>query len=145
MKFYLSAKYSYREALLPIAETLKSIGHEVQARWLYRDEPEASSVEQKRKAAHEDLCDIEACHKFVMFNFPIGQPEPSSGRHVEFGCALMLRKPCILVGPNESVFATLAGMQFATVEDFLHSYTNLYSINVGRRPKRLTARQKGTR
>ena len=122
MRFYLAAKFSYKKDLLPIAAALTALGHVVQAKWIYREEENeeaAQSIINKRRSAIEDFDDIEACNGFILFNFPVDNPEKSSGRHVELGFAIAHHKAVFCVGKNESIFATLADVNFDTVEQLL--------------------------
>ena len=123
MIFYLSAKYMYRDALLPIAAKLFMAGHTVQAEWIRGFQDESNTEHEYRKSiAYKDLQDVMACDAFVLFNFPIGDPAPSSGRHVEFGYALATGKRTIVVGSTHCVFATITTEQYDTVEQFLTKY-----------------------
>src|SRR5262245_16925507 len=107
IRFYLAAKYSYRETLLPVAAHLFMNGHIVKADWLMGGH-DGQTQEEKIKYAQLDLDDIDACTHFAVFNFPLeeGPPEPSSGRMIEYGYALAKGKHCFSVGPAGSLFFT---------------------------------------
>ena len=117
IRFYFAAKYDKRQGMLPLAAILMLHGHTVQADWLKgTHEGENGSPKQW---ADIDLSDIDFCTHFVLFNLPVGEPDPSSGRHVEYGYALAKKKTTIVVGGGESIFYEKADLRYKTVDDFL--------------------------
>ncbi len=121
MKFYLAAPYGRREEIKEHAEQLIVSGHTVTSRWLYGDGEEGDenpSPEQARKWAVEDFVDIMKCEALVLFNS--GQ-HGRGGCQVEFGIALALTKPVVLVGKPSTVFHHYVGPKniFSCFEDFL--------------------------
>jgi nucleoside 2-deoxyribosyltransferase len=120
-KFYLAAKYDKRRELLPIATMLVLQGHELTGKWL-NGSHDGTDVEAQSKYAALDLQHIDECETFVLFNLPIGCPDASSGRHVEFGYALAMGKQVLIVGDGNSIFKTLAERTYPTVELFLQEF-----------------------
>jgi nucleoside 2-deoxyribosyltransferase len=119
MTFYLAAKYDKREQVGQIAEQLRQYGHTVISRWLTGTHDGLSPAEQMTYAK-EDLRDILDVDCLVLFQLPEHDPVPSTGRHVEFGYALALRKKLIIVGNKTSVFHHLEEVEhYTTVEAFL--------------------------
>lgn len=119
--FYLAAKYSKRKDLLPIAAALLLHGYGVTSQWL-NGTHDGTSEEDSQKYAKLDLTHINNATTFVLFNLPIGDVEPSSGRNVEFGYALAKGKFLIVVGEGNCIFYTQAQMFFPTVEAFMEYY-----------------------
>lgn len=118
---YLAAKYSYRTRCQMVASYLVKACHQVRARWLTGAHDSLQPEDQARYAS-EDLEDINQADTVVVFHFPCGDPEPSTGRHIEYGYALAMGKRVILVGPRTSVFHYLDSIQhYATLEQFLLS------------------------
>jgi nucleoside 2-deoxyribosyltransferase len=93
-------------------------GHEVKADWLTGIHHEGG-IGEPFDWAKQDFEDIDACTHFVLFNLPVEDPEPSTGRNIEFGYAYAKNKLTIVIGQSKSVFFELATMRFDTVEDFL--------------------------
>ena len=98
---YLSARHMRRHELLVAKERLESIGVEVTARWL-------DSLEQPREIAQVSREDIELADAYVL----LGDERGDSGhRHVEFGLAMALGKPIIVVAPAaENIWQRLPGV-----------------------------------
>ena len=115
-RFYLAAKYDKRLQLVEIAEQLRGLGHMVQAEWL--DGSHESGRHNPADWAARDMFDIDACTHFVLFNLPLDQQEPSSGRFFEFGYAVACGKICMSVGPGECIFLACA-QRFETLDGFL--------------------------
>ena len=124
-RVYLAAMYSRREEMQHYAVVLGELGFVVDARWITgQHEPmevgiaqvaaadlpcdEGLSVEMMCVAALEDIEDIEAADILVVFT---ERPDVSGasrgGRHVEYGLALALGTPVVVVGPRENVFHAL--------------------------------------
>lgn len=119
--FYLASKYDYRSQVLKVAALLMLAGHTVKADWLTGIHHEGGIGEPK-DWAKQDLEDIDNATHVVVFNLPVDDPEPSTGRNIEYGYALAKGKTVIVVGEGESVFFELASDRFATIEDFLDAH-----------------------
>lgn len=134
VRIYLAAMYSRRAEMERYAESLRRYGLTVDARWFTGQHESSESQEQemtlgqRRVAAVEDIEDLTAADALVAFTEPPnvqGDGLTRGGRHVEFGMALALGKPVVVVGPRENVFHTLPQVrQFDDwtddVPEFLH-------------------------
>ena len=119
--FYLAAKYDYRTEVLKVAALLMLAGHTVKAEWLTGVHHEGG-VGEPQDWAKQDLADIDTATHVVVFNLPTDEPEPSTGRNIEYGYALAKDKFVIVVGEGESIFFDLAHGRFNTIDDFLGNY-----------------------
>lgn len=121
MILYLAAKYRYRGAVSHIALKLQASGHTVVSRWLTGLHDNLTCGKQSLWA-QEDVSDIDSADSIVIFQFPCNadNPEPSTGRHIEFGYALGRKKQVILVGCQTSVFHYLPEViHFESIDKFL--------------------------
>lgn len=67
----------------------------------------------------EDIEDVLACDHMISL---MEEPRNNSrgGRHVEFGIALGLKKGMTIIGPRETAFHHLDGIEhFESIEDFI--------------------------
>ena len=124
MTFYFASKYSNLDALNEIKKKVEATVHNyVTSRWLAGGHT-GGSIGDKRRYAEEDLRDIDRANMIVVFELPIGDAEPSTGKAVELGYAYAQGKRVILVGEKRSVFHYLHGIEhYASVEEFLEMYT----------------------
>lgn len=127
MKIYIAARFSKRPECNELAHALQAQGHTITSRWVKPDSDhvlptglsaQAADKERERFAV-EDLEDVQACELLVSL-----QEEPRNnsrgGRHVEFGLAIGLDKRVACIGPRETVFHHLPGVEhFEGVEQFL--------------------------
>lgn len=119
---YLGGNFRWRSVIQHIATKLRTHGHTVVSRWLIGHEDISSTVIQAQYAA-EDFADILQCDTVVIFQFPCDAPEPSTGRHIEFGYALGHGIPVILVGLPTSVFHYADGVtRYASLDSFYAVY-----------------------
>lgn len=104
MKVYIAAMYSLRDEVRNHhMKVLAAAGHEVTARWLWKDEPPGS----EQASAIKDLADVARADAIVLLTNLIGTMYSGGGRHVEFGYALALGKHCFTVGEYETIFQHL--------------------------------------
>lgn len=99
------------------AKELRKCGVEVTSRWLEEPHSPTSQIgdvsdELMREYAITDLEDIQAADILVFFSVDPKTPTVRGGRHVEFGYALGLKKPILVVGPQENIFHFLPQVQF---------------------------------
>ena len=110
MRIYLAARYARRAEMERYAAQLNVSGHTVDARWIVDDGEKA-----ERTCAIEDFEDIDRADVLIAFTEPPDIPDTPGasrgGRHVEFGMAVALKKPVIVVGPRENVFHHLPAVQ----------------------------------
>ena len=109
MKLYLAGQYKQKEELAAVAGQLRAAGHTITARWLQEPHPPNTTLDQipasqLKKYASLDLTDILDCDMLVAFSVDPSIATHRGGRHVEFGYALGLGKPIIVVGPKENIF-----------------------------------------
>lgn len=114
MKVYIAAPYPLRDKAATMMRVLELKGIEVTSRWLKA--PDTMCDEHARK----DLDDVAAADLLLAFN-PDGWGEKGTGgRHVEFGYALALGKPILLVGERTNIFHHLSNVtQIDELQDFI--------------------------
>ena len=103
---YLAARIRRRDELEAYRADLESAGLEVTSTWLTMPPPEEWSDEVWAHLAELDRADVLRADCLVLFSEP-GELDGGSGRHVEFGMALALNKPVIVVGRYENLFQRL--------------------------------------
>lgn len=113
MKVYLASRYSTKDIIKGCAKELRDIGIEVTSSWL--EEPHGPEVqltqisgEESTQYAYRDLVDISSADILVFFSVDPTIATIRGGRHVEYGYALGIRKPILVVGPKENIFHSLS-------------------------------------
>jgi hypothetical protein len=136
MRFYLAARFIRLDEMNEYAKDLRSLGHTVDCRWLqglHQLHPAAEKIDLwdgKNKVqevpmdaqpfALDDVEDISKSEALIAFTEKPYAEKGSGGRHVEFGIALALHKPIIIIGHRENVFHTLPKViQFQTWPEFI--------------------------
>jgi nucleoside 2-deoxyribosyltransferase len=114
VKIYLAAPFSWKDQMNIYASELRELGMEVTSRWL--EEPHASTTqlseleeEQHSFYAKQDCQDISNADVLVFFSDP-SKTIVRGGRHVEFGIALALGMPVVVIGEKENIFHYSAGI-----------------------------------
>ena len=111
MNVYLAARYSRRLEMCGVAARLESEGHRVTSRWILgmhqAENDELHRGAEAERFAEEDLADVREAELVLAFTEPPRSSSSRGGRHVEFGYALALGIPIIVVGPRENVFTCL--------------------------------------
>jgi len=126
LKIYIASRFSRRHECHDLAKFLIGQGHEITSRWVKPDSDHVKPVgmseqaadDERNRFAVEDIEDVEACDCMVSL---MEQPRGNGrgGRHVEFGYALALRKHMVIIGPKETVFHHLEGIEVhETIEQF---------------------------
>ena len=101
---YLSARHMRRPELLVAREGLVALGLEVTSRWL-------DGLDQPGGIAQISREDIERSELYILFSDERGD---SGHRHVEFGIAMGLNKPIIVVASEaENTWQRLQGVTIA--------------------------------
>jgi nucleoside 2-deoxyribosyltransferase len=103
---YLAARIRRRDELEEYRAQLEAAGIEVTSRWLTMPPPTEWTDEVWAHLATIDREDVLRADGLVLFAEP-GQVDGGSGRHVEFGMALALGRPIIVVGRLENLFQRL--------------------------------------
>lgn len=127
--FYIAARFSRRPDANALANELQRRGHTITSRWV---KPETDHVlptgisaqaadAERARFAQEDVDDVYNANWMVSL-----MEEPRNdgrgGRHVEYGMGLILGHRMTVIGPRETVFHHLAGVEhFDTVDAFLAS------------------------
>jgi hypothetical protein len=134
MKIYLASNYEEQGTMRAWRSFLQEAGHQVTSSWFDQpekmDEAMPSTRERSIACAERDIQDIKAANVFVLHNarrmhcsyraMDMSFHQGRGGRHTEFGIALTLGKPCILVGERENVFHHLAAVHVVErIEDVL--------------------------
>jgi nucleoside 2-deoxyribosyltransferase len=95
------------------AAELRSKGIEVTSTWM--EEPHGPNVQlsdvgksELIEYAYRDLLEITQADIVVFFSVDPTTATFRGGRHVEFGYALGIRKPILVVGPEENIFHVLS-------------------------------------
>lgn len=103
---YLAARIRRRDELEEYRAQLEAAGIEVTATWLTMPPPSEWTDDVWAHLAELDRADVLRADGLVLFAEP-GELDGGSGRHVEFGMALALQKPIIVVGRYENLFQRL--------------------------------------
>lgn len=116
MKLYLASRYSTKPQMEQYAAELREMGHEVTSTWLTEPHPpntQLGDVNPRLLAGYaaNDLADIRAADLMLFFSVEPTVPTLRGGRHVEFGYALGIEKPILVVGPHENIFHYLQNVR----------------------------------
>lgn len=116
LKVYIAGRYAEKRRLTQLAEQLREMGTQVTSTWL--EEPHAPDTKLKDLAkglsatyAAKDLEDIERADVLIFFSEDPDTATVRGGRHVEFGYALAIKRPILVVGPLENIFHYLPQIQ----------------------------------
>ena len=127
MKVYIASRFSRRHEAHALGRRLQALGHTITSRWSLPDSDHVKPVGMSKQAADaerqrfavEDIEDLQAADCCISFMQP---PRDNSrgGRQVEFGYALALGHRMIIIGPRETVFHHLPGVEhYASAEDLV--------------------------
>ncbi|HEX5141417.1 MAG TPA: nucleoside 2-deoxyribosyltransferase [Dehalococcoidia bacterium] len=103
---YLAGRIRRRDELNRYRADLEAAGIEVTSSWLNMPVPDEWDANVWSELACIDREDVLRADALVLFAEP--DRDGGSGRHVEFGMALALGKPIIVVGRIENLFQRLA-------------------------------------
>lgn len=135
MKIYLASRYSRREELCGYRQRLEALGHKVTSRWLngsHQIDDKGTPIGDQGTAilegellphgigaiavaavvACEDVEDVRSADLLIAFTEPPRSGASRGGRHVEFGLALGLGTPILIVGHRENIFCWLPDVSF---------------------------------
>lgn len=106
LRVYFASQSVTKDILREEKRYLESQGYVVQARWL--DSP-ANDWRTMPKAEIQmwidmDLADVRDADALVFWSMPHQHGWGAGGRHVEYGYALALNKPIVIVGQRENLF-----------------------------------------
>lgn len=106
---YIAAPYPTRDNAIRIMTLLEGYGFQVTSRWLKAHDTLSDSD------ARKDLDDIARADVLLALNGLDWVNQGSGGRHVEFGYALALGIPIVMLGPRSNIFHHLTHVMI--VED----------------------------
>jgi nucleoside 2-deoxyribosyltransferase len=113
MFVYIAAPYPERDAAIQVMERIEAAGFRVTSTWL-REHDELAD-----KYARLDLEDIRRSQIVVALNPPAYHNAGTGGRHVEFGFALGLKRPVVLVGERSNIFHYLDDIEVCDEADLV--------------------------
>jgi nucleoside 2-deoxyribosyltransferase len=98
IRVYLAAPFQLQRQAIDLMGGLHLQGIGCTSRWLVAEETNSDEW------ARNDLADVAEADVFVALNPEGWRSAGTGGRHVEFGYALALRKPIVLVGVQSHIF-----------------------------------------
>jgi len=109
-----------------VADELRGKGIQVTSTWM--EEPHAPNTQMSEVApeliteyAYRNLLELSQANLMVFFSVDPTVATLRGGHHVEFGYALGIRKPIVVVGPKENIFHNLSDVRhFETWPDALY-------------------------
>lgn len=121
MKFYLAASAVAQQEMRLYRKELEKRGHKVTSRWLDTDlmTKEQIAIASEFVVGNHgetDLADIRIADALLMFTH---WQSTTGGQHVEFGYALGLGKPIVLIGDYFNVFQPQCILHYVTWHQFL--------------------------
>ena len=121
MRFYVASRLSCRPQLHEVRAKLRALGHDVISTWLDESGDYSNSIEQAKKVAMRDLCQISQVDVLILDTTSPISKDGGGGRETEFGFALgqFQHKKLWRVGPAKNVFHHLADMTFDSWKEFL--------------------------
>lgn len=130
MKIYLASRFSRRHECHELAQFMKSLGHEITARWVKPDsdhiipvgKSEQAADAERERFALEDFEDVRAADWTISLT-ETPRNDSRGGRHVEFGMAVALGHKLTVIGPRETVFHHLPQVEwFESISEFRIHY-----------------------
>ena len=121
MRFYVASRLSCRPQLHEVRSKLRSLGHDVISTWLDESGDYSNSLEQAKKVAMRDLCQISQVDVLILDTTSPISKDGGGGRETEFGFALgqFQNKKLWRVGPIKNVFHALVDLSFENFEELL--------------------------
>lgn len=113
LKIYVGARFSLRSTVRSLSDFLENQGFEITEKWFLFEKESTGQISSEAlksnyKAAKADLYGIESADATIFLSENPLMLTRRGGRHVEFGYALALKKPIIVLGPKENVFHYLS-------------------------------------
>jgi hypothetical protein len=112
---YFAGSFNRKPELLEYLEQFEADGNHCTSRWL-KGEHEVDFQEDRSKLnyggygfefAQEDVDDITRCELVVFFSSANHESKGRGGRHTEFGIALALGRPLVIIGERECAFHSM--------------------------------------
>lgn len=113
---YLASRFARQIELRSVADELHGAGATITSRWVFgpgplSDSDLANPGGHGTQKALMDLEDLRRSNLFIAFTQTGDGPSGRGGRHAEFGIAIGLGIPVVVVGPKEHVFHCLPAVQ----------------------------------
>jgi len=108
-RIYLAACFEQQAEVRDKAIELEKLGFICTSSWRFEDGNIPPTSAHLDKCAKQDLTDLRNANYFVCLT---SQASQRGGKHVEFGYALALDIPCLLVGRRENIFHSLTRVDF---------------------------------
>jgi nucleoside 2-deoxyribosyltransferase len=108
-KIYLAACFEQQKEVREKANELQRLGFLCTSSWRFEDSLIPPTPQHLNKCATQDLKDLRDADYFVCLT---DQTSQRGGKHVEFGYALALNMPCLIVGRRENIFHSLSRIDF---------------------------------
>jgi nucleoside 2-deoxyribosyltransferase len=115
LRVYLAAPYVAKKQIEAEAAELRALGIEVTSSWLEETHSPTTQLHELTHEEHQgfavrDVQDVRAADVFVFHTDPT-KAIIRGGRHVEFGIAVALHKPILIVGEEqENIFHHLPNL-----------------------------------
>lgn len=135
MRIYIAGQYARKLELREYAKQAEAAGIKVGADWLMESEDPNSSLNESTEAvlakyAQKDYWDIGACDAMVFFAEDQNNQPPRGGHHVEFGIALAMGKPILVVGDPENIFHYTPGFHIDFYENWSSALVALENLDM---------------
>lgn len=111
IRVYIAAPFQLQDGAAALRELLKASEIECTSTWLNAPE----NIDERW--AKRDLSDVARCDVFVAMNPEDWASRGTGGRHVEFGYALALRKPVVILGARTNIFHHIRDVVCCEVDD----------------------------
>lgn len=108
-KIYLAACFEQQKEVCDKAVELEKLGFICTSSWRFEDGEIPPTPAHLNKCAMQDLKDLRDANYFVCLT---DQSSQRGGKHVEFGYALALGMPILIVGRRENIFHSLLRIDF---------------------------------
>ncbi len=102
MRVYIAAPYPLRDMAQALMRRVEGAGHTVTSTWL------TSYDRMTNEFACLDLADVRRADVLLALSPSEWLDKGTGGRHVEFGYALALNKPIVLIGERGNIFHYLS-------------------------------------
>jgi hypothetical protein len=140
---YLAARYSRHEEMYKYALELATLGIGCTANWVrgdheIRSNQQSDTPQWLRYFGQEDFTDVVRANVFIAFSEEPNAPgRQRGGRHVEFGIALALDIPILIIGPQENIFHHLPRITHVSsweeAKNWLMDHIQAGDLEIGRR------------
>lgn len=123
-RFYICARFGRQEEARLLSGKLRMLGHTITSTWIHQVELEMyeNNHRERERAAVKDVGEVLESEALVYLSEAEENTWGRGGRHVEFGIALGIEIPILVIGPKENLFHYCPGiLHFATQDDFIRA------------------------